>query len=542
MKAIGAREKCVIFTESVATQKYLKQYLEQNGFADKIVLFNASNNDDKSKQIYHDWLNIKANRKKISGVKSADMKLAITEYFEKSAKILIATDSASEGVNLQFCSLLVNYDLPWNPQRIEQRIGRIHRYGQKYDVVVVNFVDTNNSIDQRIYEILDKKFGLFDGVFGASNEILGSIANLNNGFEQAIQNIFKQCRDEQAINYEFDLLGEQFKEENNQRLETAKQILDTYFDEDVHNLLQQSEEHSKNRLDQISQKFWELTKYQLPQLAPKVEFDEDNKIIELNQQIQGIRAATYYMIKKDNWEEQQGYTNNQLYRLNHPLGELVINAAKAEITSTALLEFDLTNYDKQVNALEAYKNQTGTLALEHLSIETNGYHEDYLVFSGKLDNGQELEQSECERLFNLQATFKQNTVFENIEEIQERNRNNALNNFELLKAQNFDDEYSKIEYFRSDVIEDFMAQLNEIDQQIKELNKNIKLAVNVRDKVALTGEINQLKNKKRKLNEQKQAREQELDNEQIELAEHYQTQLEPNITMNNLFTIRFCII
>ena len=542
MKAIGAREKCVIFTESVATQKYLKQYLEQNGFADKIVLFNASNNDDKSKQIYHDWLNIKANRKKISGVKSADMKLAITEYFEKSAKILIATDSASEGVNLQFCSLLVNYDLPWNPQRIEQRIGRIHRYGQKYDVVVVNFVDTNNSIDQRIYEILDKKFGLFDGVFGASNEILGSIANLNNGFEQAIQNIFKQCRDEQAINYEFDLLGEQFKEENNQRLETAKQILDTYFDEDVHNLLQQSEEHSKNRLDQISQKFWELTKYQLPQLAPKVEFDEDNKIIELNQQIQGIRPATYYMIKKDNWEEQQGYTNNQLYRLNHPLGELVINAAKAEITSTALLEFDLTNYDKQVNALEAYKNQTGTLALEHLSIETNGYHEDYLVFSGKLDNGQELEQSECERLFNLQATFKQNTVFENIEEIQERNRNNALNNFELLKAQNFDDEYSKIEYFRSDVIEDFMAQLNEIDQQIKELNKNIKLAINVRDKVALTGEINQLKNKKRKLNEQKQAREQELDNEQIELAEHYQTQLEPNITVSNLFTIRFCII
>jgi hypothetical protein len=220
----------------------------------------------------------------------------------------------------------------------------------------------------------------------------------------------------------------------------------------------------------------------------------------------------------------------------------VINAAKAEITSTALLEFDLTNYDKQVNALEAYKNQTGTLALDHLCIETNGYHEDYLVFSGKLDNGQELEQSECERLFNLQAKFKQNTTFENLEEIQNRNRNNALNNFELLKAQNFDDEYSKIEYFRSDVIEDFMAKLNEIDQQIKELNKNIKLAINVRDKVALTGEINQLKNKKRKLNEQKQAREQELDNEQIELAEHYQIQLEPNITINNLFTIRFCII
>ncbi|HRG62636.1 MAG TPA: SNF2-related protein [Burkholderiales bacterium] len=543
MKEIGAREKCVIFTESVATQKYLKIYLEQNGFSDKIVLFNASNSDEKSKQIYHDWLNVKANRRKISGVKSADMKLAITEYFEKSAKILIATDSASEGVNLQFCSLLINYDLPWNPQRIEQRIGRVHRYGQKYDVVVVNFVDTNNTIDQRIYEILDKKFGLFDGVFGASNEILGSIANLNNGFEQAIQNIFKQCRDEQAINHEFDLLGKQFKEQNTQRLEKAKQILETYFDEDVHNLLQQSEEQSKNRLDQISQKFWELTKYQLPQLAPKVEFDEDDKIIELNQQIQGIRPATYYMIKKDNWEEQQGYTNNQLYRLNHPLGELVINSAKAQTTPSVLLEFNLSNYGKQVNALEPYKNQTGTLALEYLSIETNGYHEDYLVFSGKLDNGQELTQSECERLFNLEARQQaNNSSNDDLAELRNSNRNQALSNFESLKAQNFDDEYSKIEYFRADVIEDFMLQLDEIDQQIKELNKNIKLAINVRDKVALTGEINQLKNKKRKLNEQKQAREQELDNEQVELAEHYQTQLEPAITASNLFTIRFRII
>ena len=56
------------------------------------------------------------------------------------ASILIATEAAAEGINLQFCSMVVNYDLPWNPQRIEQRIGRCHRYGQKYDVVVVNFL------------------------------------------------------------------------------------------------------------------------------------------------------------------------------------------------------------------------------------------------------------------------------------------------------------------------------------------------------------------------------------------------------------------
>ena len=64
---------------------------------------------------------------------------------------MIATEAGAEGINLQFCSLVVNYDLPWNPQRIEQRIGRCHRYGQKHDVVVVNFLNRKNAADQRVY-------------------------------------------------------------------------------------------------------------------------------------------------------------------------------------------------------------------------------------------------------------------------------------------------------------------------------------------------------------------------------------------------------
>src|SRR5437870_12166892 len=63
---------------------------------------------------------------------------------------MIATEAAAEGINLQFCSLVINYDLPWNPQRIEQRIGRCNRYGQKHDVVVVNFLNKKNAGDQRV--------------------------------------------------------------------------------------------------------------------------------------------------------------------------------------------------------------------------------------------------------------------------------------------------------------------------------------------------------------------------------------------------------
>ena len=89
------------------------------------------------------------------------MRQALVDYFRDEAEIMVATEAAAEGINLQFCSLVVNYDLPWNPQRIEQRIGRCHRYGQKYDVVVVNFLNKNNAADQRVYELLRRKIPAF---------------------------------------------------------------------------------------------------------------------------------------------------------------------------------------------------------------------------------------------------------------------------------------------------------------------------------------------------------------------------------------------
>lgn len=169
---LGAKKKAIIFTESTITQNYLAETLLANhGYKDKIVLFNGSNNDDKSKEIYKNWLEKNKDTDKITGSKTADTRAALIDYFRDEAEIMIATEAGAEGVNLQFCSLVINYDLPWNPQRIEQRIGRCHRYGQKHDVVVINFVNRKNAADQRVYELLDQKFNLFKGVFGASDSV-----------------------------------------------------------------------------------------------------------------------------------------------------------------------------------------------------------------------------------------------------------------------------------------------------------------------------------------------------------------------------------
>lgn len=114
------------------------------------------------------------------------MRHALIDAFKNKAKILIATEAGAEGINLQFCSMVVNYDLPWNPQRVEQRIGRCHRYGQKHDVVVINFCNTRNAADVRVFELLRDKFNLFEGIFGASNDVLGFIDQSGQSFERQV--------------------------------------------------------------------------------------------------------------------------------------------------------------------------------------------------------------------------------------------------------------------------------------------------------------------------------------------------------------------
>jgi Superfamily II DNA and RNA helicases len=173
----GGQRKAVIFTESRRTQEYLLNLLSNHGYSDDIVFLNGTNNDAISRRIYTEWKDRHKHDGIISGSRQADMKTAVVEEFRDRASILIGTEAAAEGINLQFCSLIVNYDLPWNPQRIEQRIGRCHRYGQKNDVVVINFLNRNNAADVRVFELLDQKFRLFSGLFGSSDDVLGSIGS-----------------------------------------------------------------------------------------------------------------------------------------------------------------------------------------------------------------------------------------------------------------------------------------------------------------------------------------------------------------------------
>ena len=219
---LGARRKALIFTESRKTQAFLAHYLEANGYAGKIVVFNGANTHPSAKQAYERYVKRHAGTDKLSGSKAVDIRSALIEEFHDRAEIMLATEAAAEGVNLQFCSLVVNYDLPWNPQRIEQRIGRCHRYGQEFDVVVVNFLSQGNLADKRVQDLLQQKFSLFDGVFGASDEVLGAIED-GVDFEKRVLTILKTCRTDAEIARAFDELQRELQDVIAQKMTAARE-------------------------------------------------------------------------------------------------------------------------------------------------------------------------------------------------------------------------------------------------------------------------------------------------------------------------------
>lgn len=221
----GIAQKDVVFTESKRTQKYIAAELRKSGYSeDNILLFNGDFDDTMTKEIYRAW-QVK-NFGNANYGRNVEYKHAIVDYFKEHAKILICTDAGSEGLNLQFCNTVINYDLPWNPMKIEQRIGRCHRYGQQNDVVAINLLNTQNEADKRVYEILSKKFELFEGVFGASDIVLGALES-GTSFEKMVLDIYQSCNTTTEFRKAFDKLDRKLNAKRDKNARKLRSILIT---------------------------------------------------------------------------------------------------------------------------------------------------------------------------------------------------------------------------------------------------------------------------------------------------------------------------
>ena len=536
MAKMQAPRKALIFTESRRTQDYLKSFLEANGYAGRIVVFNGSNADPESNAIYTRWLHANEGTGRISGSKTADKRNALIEHFRDSADIMLATEAAAEGVNLQFCSLVINYDLPWNPQRIEQRIGRCHRYGQKHDVVVINFLNERNDADRRVYELLNEKFNLFSGVFGASDEVLGSIET-GVDFERRVLRIYQECRSQEDIETAFAALQTEMEQSIASRMDDTRKSLLEHFDEDVHTRLKVRLDQTKTQIDRFSRLFWAVTQ---SVLADSADFDDHTMTFKLHTPPPVAQAGEYHLISKNRENVEGSY----LYRLSHPLGEYVLNHALSTATPEATIRFNITQHPTRIAMVEALKGKTGVLALERLSISSFDT-EEHLLFSAVTDSGETLDQEQCEKLFQCHATILPAVAAGSADLLRtETERHAAATISRALEASNrhFLDERDKLEKWADDLIVAAEKDLKDTKAKIKLLNRQARQAATTTEQIDLQKQIAELEKKQRR----QRQRVFEVEDDIIEKRDMLITKLEKQIAQRTerktLFSIRWAVV
>ena len=536
--AKGGSRKALIFTESTRTQEYLRNILEDTEFKGKIVLFNGSNNDKKSKEIYHNWLTKHEGTDRISGSKTADMRAALVDYFRDEANIMIATEAGAEGINLQFCSLVVNYDLPWNPQRIEQRIGRCHRYGQKYDVVVVNFLNKKNAADQRVYQLLAEKFKLFDGVFGASDEVLGHIES-GVDFEKRIAQIYQSCRTEEEIQTSFDALQAEMEQQIDDTINLTKQRLLENFDEEVYEKLKINLATSKDYLSKYESWLWAITRYYLDEYA---DFGTDTHSFTLKRNPfpkEKIHPGPYRVGKN--------IEDANIYRIGHPLAQRIIGKCKELSLPNQELVFRYTATQKKISILEPLIGKSGWLEVTNIAI-SSFETEDYLILSGICDNGATLDEDNCRRLFSIPADSASINMAINAETEKAISdsfagkRNEILAQIGSKNANYFEIELDKLDKWGEDKRNSLRLTLKELDDEIKEIKRQARLAPNLPEKLKLEKEKRQLENKRDEAWHEYDSAAKDIEKKKDGLIDEIEKKLKQKISEEKLFTIRWKIV
>lgn len=548
LQKLGANQKALIFTESRRTQDFLLRLLEARGYNNKVVLYNGTNNDKKSNAIYKSWLAEHKGTDKVTGSPSADKRAAIIDYFRNNATIMIATEAAAEGVNLQFCSLVVNYDLPWNPQRIEQRIGRCHRYGQKFDVVVVNFLNKLNAADIRVYELLDEKFRLFDGVFGASDEVLGAIGN-GVDFEKRIAQIYYECRSTDEIQRAFDALQEELKPEISEKMQSVRSTLLENFDEAVREKLRMDYEKSKAYLNAFEQKLWKTTRFFLNNNALFSETDYSFRLIKNPFPDDNIHPGPYMILSPGEGKKKSDIfipEDTNIYRIGHKLAQRVLTACKTTQTLPCEVIFDYSNTPTKITLLENYIGQSGWLQLQLLSI--NSFEqEDYLLIACLTEGGELIEQETAQRLFSLYGSENNEVevpafAYTAFEEIIYRERDEVVSVNAIRNRDFFDVEMDKLDQWADDMKISLEKEINDLDAEIKLRKSEAKKMLNLESKVKAQRQIKDIEKKRSEKRQTLFAAQDEIDDKKETLLSSIEKMLNQKINQQELFTIKWSII
>lgn len=526
----GGQRKAVIFTESVRTQAYLRDLLEANGFHGQTVILNGSNGDKDSNTIYKAWLERHRGTEAVSGSKTADMKAAIVDAFRNDRTILIATESGGEGINLQFCSLLVNYDLPWNPQRVEQRIGRCHRYGQKIDVTVINFLNRKNHAEARIHQLLEQKFKLFDGVFGSSDEVLGAIES-GVDIERRILDIVQSCRTNDEINAAFDRLQAEFSVEIDEARTDARNKLLAEMDDRVIERLLGRREAVVSAIGDFKRALMGLARAELPDAR----FHEDH--------------AQRFDYAGETWSTEWPEADSRGWRFfrlaDGGLADRLVAQAKDRDLAPAWLAFDYSAYSGNLTDVAELRGRAGWMQVARLTLHTPAKTYDEIVCAALTSHGQEVHSDTVERL--LQVPARVSDEVPGIAPEAELNkvlaaRQTAVTARAQARLSEFlNEEEERLDAWRDDAKISYDQQIKSLTKEANEKKKLSRATANLQEKLVLQREAKQLQRQVDDLQHQLYTRLREIDEERERMLDEIADQLNLTPTLMPLFTARWSL-
>lgn len=535
-REFGAAEKAIIFTESRRTQSYLLRVLAGSPFADSIVLFNGSNTDEQSRAIYQAWLAQHQGSDRVTGSRTADMRSALVDYFRDTGKIMIATEAGAEGINLQFCAMVVNYDLPWNPQRIEQRIGRCHRYGQKHDVVVVNFLNRKNEADQRVYQLLSEKFLLFEGVFGASDEVLGAIES-GVDFEKRIAEIYNECRQPNEIKAAFDVLQRELGSEISEAMTVARRKLMENFDDEVREKLKLRDHDTNLHLNHFEQQLMRLAQHELDGAATFI----NGSSFRLDAVPSWVESNT---IPTGLYELPRRSGEAHFFRVNHPLGSAIVNRARSRDLPICEVVFDYSSHEGRISAVEPLIGQSGWMTASLLSVEALGQGEDHILLAAQCDDGVMLSDEATSRLLTIPAhggiaveisDGVATALASHLNAQQDRIRRSISER----NACFFEMEANKLDGWADDLKVGLERELKELDRQIKEARRAATVALTLEDKLAGQKAVKALEAERSTKRRSLFDAQDRIDEQRTELIAQIEGKLEQAVDTTSLFTIRW---
>ena len=318
--------------------------------------------------------------------------------FFDDAEILIANDEAAKGIDLEFCPVVVNYDLPYDSIKLEQRICRCHRFGQESDVLVINMLSKENFADVRILELINKRTLQFNGIFGMSDDIVGN-------FDAKIKEVLQGVRHKDEVEQSFKDNLKEHKKTNEKITEYAEDVLFTTFSKSIIDKVEINPKYIEDKIEEINNNLWETVKYFFTYQNKHYSVDDEEKTItKINKEADEV---VFYYSRK-------GYKGNEKYGIKKDF-----KPGYNRITLTSPVAKGIFNewnwkYGKMANIYVNEKIEPCQIGFYCIGIKSNDGHESAKhILIGQTQSGEIISEARCKEIMNYKVLNIEENSYDN---------------------------------------------------------------------------------------------------------------------------------